>query len=121
MQAILLLVAFSFPLIALPLLASGFDAKLPACCKRDGKHKCAMKNMPGSSGLTLQSVSGKCPLYPAGKPSPAAGKTGLAIPFFHTAAPVASLLTAVAQTETRYRISCSRASQKRGPPSLPLS
>jgi hypothetical protein len=115
-QAILLLVAFSFPLISLPLLAFRAEAKLPACCRRDGKHKCSMKSMPGN-GLTLKGQS-KCPLYPSGKASLAVAKLGVAVPAVAVEAPLVDFAAPAAQTEARYRVSYSRTSQKRGPPSL---
>jgi hypothetical protein len=115
-QAILLLVAFSFPLISLPLVSLRAEAKLPACCRRDGKHKCSMKSMAGA-GLTLKAQS-NCPLYPSGKASPAVTKFGVASPAVAMAAPLVDFIAPVAQTEARYRVSYSRAGQKRGPPSL---
>jgi len=39
--ATLLVVSFSFPLL-LPAMLRGTESKLPACCRRDGKHKCGM-------------------------------------------------------------------------------
>ena len=36
----LLLALFSFSLISPAVLASDADSKLPACCKRNGKHHC---------------------------------------------------------------------------------
>jgi len=63
--AILLAGLFSFSLIA-PLFSAGSDANLPACCRRNGKHHCAMAagaaQMP-SPGRSFQS-GGTCPYYP---------------------------------------------------------
>src|SRR5262245_49868597 len=104
----------------MPLVSLQTEANLPKCCRRDGKHQCSMKGMTGS-GTAIQSVGKKCPLYPAGKASPALAKTGVTIPPYVTAAPVATLVASIEQTEARYRVSYSRASQKRGPPAFLLS
>ncbi len=68
--AAMLVVLFSFPLIA-PALASGpNDSQLPACCRRNGKHHCAMQmaEMTREPSLALCHVSEKCPYapFPAG-------------------------------------------------------
>src|ERR1700743_3776323 len=42
-QALLLLGLFSFALISPALLAADPDSALSACCRRDGKHHCAME------------------------------------------------------------------------------
>jgi hypothetical protein len=64
--AVLLMLVFSSMLIA-PVLAADPEASLPACCRRHGKHHCAMRMavQPGSrTGFTT--VKGKCPCFPAG-------------------------------------------------------
>jgi hypothetical protein len=114
--ASLLLTLFSLPLLA-PALASIPDAsQLPACCRRNGKHHCAMNmevgNIPPGSSI----VSEKCPYSPFGHS-----------PFLqpHAFAPIGTLssfgratgpLSAVRAAETGYRISADRTRQKRGPP-----
>lgn len=72
--AVVLLVAFSFGLIGPLLSAEQREAKLPPCCRRDGKHRCAMMDAAagavddGAAGI--RSGEAKCPLYPAGKSVP---------------------------------------------------
>jgi len=93
---------------------------LPACCRRDGKHHCAMMQMSEqqeNTGPSWSTLSGKCPMFP--KRSVASFIDQSAPP------PVAQVAGAViqhpvtkAQTEVLYRISHSRTRQKRGPPSL---
>lgn len=108
---------FSFLLIAPALSASDPDANLPACCRRDGKHHCAMMmRLESRSGPGFQ--ADRCPFFPsvnAVPASPTAGLPGIARmifvgPFSHS--------TAVWQVGARSRISYSQAGQKRGPPSL---
>jgi hypothetical protein len=72
-----LAVLFSFPLIT-PFLAASMRSDLPACCRRDGKHHCALSEMdfvpdsPGGVGLTA--VRPTCPLYPQAVLLPAFSK-----------------------------------------------
>lgn len=114
--AALLMLVFSLVLVS-PLLISGpDDAQLPACCRRDGKHHCAM------AGMTLQNipsrfvvVSEKCPCCPF-------VHAQLMLPhiFFRPSAAFIAHPTSIAQivreTEAGYRISADRARHKRGPP-----
>lgn len=107
--------------IALPSLLSNPESTLPACCRRDGKHHCAMMQMleqqERDAGLSWRSAASKCPLYARigaasfidQTPAVRAASFGGAV----VAHPVNK-----AQTEVLYRISHSRARQKRGPPSV---
>src|SRR5260370_28691363 len=78
--AILLLAFVSFSLIA-PVLCVVLDAKLPACCLRDGKHHCAAMDMAdqqdAASALALQAVRQKCPYFPKAGALPASPNTGM--------------------------------------------
>ena len=97
----------------------GFD--LPACCRRDGQHHCAMMDMlekERGAGPSWRSAVRKCPMYPK---STQALFVGHWAALRHTAA-AAGLIgkqqVSKAYTEVLYRISHSRTRQKRGPPSL---
>jgi hypothetical protein len=61
---ILLLLLFSLPLIAPALASAPDDAQLPACCRRDGKHHCAMNMESGSIPSSFHVVSARCPYSP---------------------------------------------------------
>lgn len=63
--ASLLLALFSFALIA-PAFGTSADSRLPECCRRAGKHHCAMSSDTGHSapGVVFTSVRDRCPLYP---------------------------------------------------------
>jgi len=114
--SISLLLLFSFSLIS-PLLASDVvQANLPACCRRAGKHHCAMPDSNSQQGKSVGVISEKCPCIPPSTaalhllvfapPAKAAVFAGLiAHPAIH------------AQTAAQYRISFDRSRQKRGPPS----
>jgi hypothetical protein len=65
--ASLLLVLVSYTLIAPALLADA-ASMLPACCRRDGKHHCAMMDpgQPSQDGPGLSALRMKCPSFPKG-------------------------------------------------------
>ena len=93
--------------------AMAADSNLPACCRRAGKHACMLAQSP-LSGPALQAA--RCPMYPRSGAVPAQARaTGLATSASIIAA-VTSHPAAGPQTEARYRMSYSRAGQKRGPP-----
>jgi hypothetical protein len=115
--ALALTMIFSWMLIA-PIFGPDVDAKLPPCCRRNGKHHCMMHVMGrlGSNRAGLASVSEKCPCFPAStcavhpqRFKPEAGERFYAEIVRHPAC--------AQQTEALYRISILRSHQKRGPPS----
>jgi len=73
-RASVLLFQFSVSLIA-PLLVSKPEPKLPPCCRRDGKHHCAMMAMvegeESGTGPSLRGPGKRCPLYPRASPTAA--------------------------------------------------
>lgn len=116
--AILLVAIFSFSLVEPVVFASDLDSKLPACCRRDGRHHCAMKDdqSDSSTGLSLQ--TDRCALFPGVQSIPSGPRTslpGVAPAIF---AALISHPAVCAQTEALCRMSYSRAGQKRGPPAL---
>ena len=80
--ASLLLVLFSFPLIA-PALLANTARDLPACCLRNGKHHCAVAE--ADANPSLRANHAKCPLFPKAGAVPAFSKIVLL-----GAAPIAS-------------------------------
>jgi hypothetical protein len=121
--AILLLAVFSYSLIGAALWADA-DSRLPACCRRDGKHHCAMMNMDQgaaeaqSPGLAVRAVTTRCPFFPKG--GAVLPHSGAALLTGAPPARVAVLyqMAAPAQAAAGYRFSFDRSHQKRGPPSL---
>ena len=98
-----------------PLFAPDSEANLPACCRRNGKHHCAMR-MAGVEGdrAGFNTVSEKCPCYPIG-----------VIVAHSTANPetrrqilpaISRHLTGVAFPEAYYRLWLDRSHRERGPP-----
>jgi hypothetical protein len=112
-----LLMIFSWMLVA-PLFAQNFEANLPACCRRAGKHHCMMRGMEqaGSEEAGFASVQEKCPCLPestgavhAAKFMPGAGPRLCDEVGFHPAYAL--------QMSAHFRILFFRDHQKRGPPS----
>jgi hypothetical protein len=122
--SILLILLFGFPLVA-PVFALGADgdATLPACCRKNGSHHCAMSMQQIASlgvGTHLLARPNCCPLYPK----------AIAQSQHHDLSfNVAALLFAEAvahpairrQTEAWARVALDGARQKRGPPIVRLS
>ena len=113
-----LLAAFGLPVAAsaLALAQDSGSPHLPACCRRNGAHHCAM--LAASNGAPA--VSATCPSFP--QPSATAPATNVAalVP-----PPPATLLhrttfTASQRAETQRRLSRERSRHKRGPPSFSL-
>ena len=111
--AISLMVLFSLPLVSS--LFGTAEATVPVCCRRDGRHHCAMPPEESNQGSGVQVVREKCPYTPAApavvllpsfKPSPLAM-------FF---AGIAQHPAVFPQTDAQRRISFDRTRQKRGPP-----
>lgn len=119
MLAVALLSVFSLSLI--PVGGTiGTDSKLPPCCRRDGKHKCAMMDAAKASvgpGASIEATKSKCPLFPIGKSS-AATQAFDATPPIRFAVVVNHEPNAVSQADALYRTSYCRTRQKRGPPLL---
>ena len=114
-----LLLLFSLPLIS-PLLAltANSDLNLPACCRRNGAHRCFKTMNPGAAtaGTQLSAIPKPCPSYPAVVTSLrhidlSSPKTSLIF------AEIVSHPTLKLQTEARARVALDRARQMRGPPS----
>ena len=113
-----LLAAFSFPLIA-PAVFADAQSNLPECCRRGGKHHCAMASDDAPvADVSLRTTPQRCPLYPGALATPA----GEFVAILNSSGQIfGALLSHPAihlQTEAGYRISLGRSAQKRGPPVL---
>lgn len=53
-------------LCAAPILFSGAESSLPACCRRDGHHHCSVMQTGGlpTDGPAFAAALQKCPLFP---------------------------------------------------------
>jgi len=98
------------------------EANLPACCRKHGKHHCAMMTSLMEANASGRAQVGatpeRCGMYPRG--TAAVGTTVYGAPGVSAAvyAEVVSHPAVQAQTEARYRLALDRARQKRGPPSV---
>jgi len=115
----MLLLVFSLPLISPVLaLAASSEANLPACCRRNGAHRCtSMTQSPQLAGAatSLSTIPQRCPARPAA-----------VAPVQHhdLSFQAASLLFAEIvshpavkpQTLARARVALDISRQKRGPP-----
>ena len=77
-SAMLLLVLSGFSLISPSVFALSAESKLPACCRRNGKHHCATMTIESesSSGPALQ--AGRCSFFPTMEGVPASRTVALA-------------------------------------------
>ena len=111
-----LLAAICFWLIA-PLVLTGAELNLPACCRRNGAHHCAMPSEDApAGGAAWHSVGQKCPVFPAASEAPI--QAGVAV-LESSGAIIAVLIhqpSVPRQAEALYRVSFSRSWHKRGPP-----
>ena len=111
--AIAITILFGWTLAA-PLLVADAASSLPQCCRRNGSHHC-MNGMQEPGARTLSSIAPKCPSFPKATAAPSthgfagAGESSAGVALYASPA-------SAPQTEARYRLSCARSRQKRGPP-----
>ncbi|MGA9586815.1 MAG: hypothetical protein WBQ95_15880 [Terracidiphilus sp.] len=109
-----------------PLLAFSFsnpEANLPACCRRNGPHHCAMTgNAERSlgSGSKAHTIYERCPFYPRAAAVPAFPFHAAPSPSRSNFAQIASHPANHPQIDALYRLSLDRSRQKRGPPGILL-
>ena len=117
----LLLTVFSFPLIA-PVVLANTASDLPSCCRRNGKHHCAMPEMvdqgelPG--GPTVQATRPKCPLFPKAGFVAIFSKTILVSVSPQVGPPHLFHLAIQKKNQNPPRIAFGGSAQKRGPPAI---
>ena len=126
--SILLMVVLGMPAL-MPLFGAvaPYDVNIPACCRRHGQHHCLMGAAERASLQTLGLASPEfhapaptCPYQHS--PVRSVQQVRLAIPAAHVLyAALVSHPTALAQTQSKWRVSRERARQKRGPPAAILS
>lgn len=90
-------------------------AHLPACCRRNGAHRCTLMQTDSSSATKVSQISQRCPAYPA-----------VVVQMHHrdwnlqaTSLIFGEIVSHPAvhrQTEARARVALDRSRHKRGPP-----
>jgi len=115
--AISLMLFFTLPLVSSVFGTAMAEGTVPACCRRDGKHHCAMPSEGLSEGSGARAFRSKCPYTPGVPPV-------LVLPSFTPATSVAIFAGIIRhpavspQTEAQLHVSFDRVRQKRGPPAL---
>jgi hypothetical protein len=112
--AILLTVVFSL-LLTVPIYASS-DRSLPACCRRDGKHRCGARKLISRTRPAFAAPQQTCPYFPRST----AAQHRVDVYFkatFISYSPHADR-PAVRLTSSSQCASSTRSHQKRGPPEL---
>ena len=96
-------------------LSARSQTDLPVCCRRGGKHHCAVTAGESSGGPEFHALSEKCRFYPrATFPARHQGARPPAIAVDY--AGIVSHPVHHARTGAKYQISRCRSHQKRGPP-----
>lgn len=116
--ASLLLAAFGFPPLA-PVLSRNGESNLPECCRRGGKHHCAMMTDDTPvNGVSFKSIPQRCPLYPSAAATPAGQH--LAVGTRPPVVPGAGIThhAISARTQPGHRAAFCNSCRKRGPPAL---
>jgi hypothetical protein len=114
-SAILLLTLLSFSLIGPAVFASDPESNLPACCRRLGKHHCAM-DAQGASSSEPSLQSGACPSFPGMRAVSASANTVLPPTSAAAMTPILSHPVSRPHTKPLLHIAFGLAGQKRGPP-----
>lgn len=117
--AILLLAAFGLPAVA-PLLAQTQDPdrNLPACCRRNGAHHCALGMAAQTSNAPT--IAARCPAFP--QQVAVASLTPAAFLATHPSITLPiTTQSASARAETQRRLSRERTHRTRGPPANNLA
>lgn len=127
MQRLCALVLVSWVSISLTL--PGFLSRtadpLPECCRRTGRHKCAMQigalQTTDPAGVPERAIKSHCPFAKVTRAEAVLPSLWLPAPAQVSFAELLSHPAVRPQTESRFRISFLRAWQKRGPPSSLLA
>jgi hypothetical protein len=113
---------YAVPLIQAP--SADPEASLPACCRRHGRHHCAMMDQMKKAVTSGQPQIGQtpqhCPLYPHSTTAPVVRYDPGLAPSAAFFANVISHPAVHPQTHAVYRLSLDRSRQKRGPPAFLL-
>ena len=114
--ATLLMALFSFSLISPAVLAPDPESNLPECCRRGGKHHCAMMAMQSESPSGPSVQPGRCFFFPDAAAIP--GSPAVFVLGLPQAVSTRLLIQSafLSETKTLCLSSYSRAGHKRGPP-----
>lgn len=115
--ATLLVAVFGFTLIGPAMFLPTGEQKLPPCCRKNGKHHCAMaQSQESTSGPSFQ--AGRCAFFPNDQTLPPISPAGMPKVGQAIVATVLSDRTPRPRIEKLGSLPFDRTGQKRGPPSI---
>lgn len=119
----LLLISCLNASLMLPLWLSEAASQVPECCRRTGRHKCAMQMAASRANVSTTDpsepdIAARCPFANATHAEAVIPSSWLPAPAQVYFGVLLSHAAAQAQTEARFRCSFLRACQKRGPPAF---
>ncbi len=114
--AVTLVLVLSLPLIAPALASAPDESQLPACCRRNGKHHCAMSMELGNIPSRYRVVSEKCPYLPFAQTPLLQPHPFVSVALPASAGPAVGPAAIVRAAEAGYRVSADHTRHKRGPP-----
>ena len=114
--AAFLLFVFSLPSLASALAASDPESNLPPCCRRAGKHHCAMMTPHRQLASGPRWQAARCPLYPSAQTAPACRIVSAAVTSTASVPALISYPAIRPQMQLSSRESFSHGWRKRGPP-----
>jgi hypothetical protein len=115
-SAIFVLLTMIFVVIA-PALFADRASLLPACCRRDGKHQCAITSAESSHGPALKAFAEKCPLFPRATPTTQNHNSCRPVSVTFCDGAISDPVRLV-RLDVSYRVPSGRSHQRRGPPLL---
>jgi hypothetical protein len=110
--------ALQLSLISPAVFASDADSKLPACCRRNGKHHCAITATESKSSPGPAIQAGRCTFFPVVEGVPANRTVALAGISYAGYERLVTHSAPAPRAESLCHSSYSRADQKRGPPTF---
>lgn len=122
--AVALAALTGLPVFTQPLAARAEQAqdRLPACCRREGKHGCGMAARrpaaPNPAGSAVMACKRVCPYYPGSTPAPAPLREFLVARHPRYSAPPAASRLPEPEPLALQRASFALGPHKRGPPAL---
>ena len=114
--ALLLVAVFGLSPMSPLVLASDADSRLPACCRRGGKHSCSMTASQPASSSGESAQAARCRFFPPAQaisPGRTVSLPGVSRAVF---AGLVSHPASRSEAETVYREFYSRSGQERAPP-----
>jgi hypothetical protein len=115
--ATILVATFGISLIA-PVLVADTESRLPACCRRTGKHHCTVsQGSEQTPGVGLKAGAVRCASFPGTLAAPCPYNMLALGADRNESIPVFAQIASSTQPRSLYRLSLGGSCPKRGPPS----